>query len=53
MTKIPTVTYTYRDVIVTRNANPAGLRWQCHCNGSFMYADTLAGIKQLVKETLA
>jgi hypothetical protein len=53
MTKILTVTYNYRDVMVTRNSNPAGLMWQCHCNGSFMYADTLAGIRQLIRETLA
>jgi hypothetical protein len=53
MTKIPTVTYTYCDVMVTRNSNPAGLKWQCYCNGTFMYADTLAGIKQLIKDKLA
>jgi len=53
MTKIPTVTYTYRDVIVTENSNRAGLRWQCYCNGTFMYADTLAGIKQLIKGEVA
>jgi hypothetical protein len=52
MTKIPTVTYTYRDVIVTRNSNPAGLKWQCYCNGTFIYADTLAGIKGLIKGQL-
>jgi hypothetical protein len=53
MTKIPTATYTYCDVMVTRNSNPAGLKWQCYCNGSFMYADTLAGIRQLINEVRA
>jgi hypothetical protein len=46
-------TYWYRGELISRNANPVGLKWQVHCNGTFMYADTLAGIKQLVKETLA
>ena len=46
-------TYSYRGQLISRNSNPAGLRWQCYCDGTFMYADTLAGIKQLVKETLA
>jgi hypothetical protein len=43
----------YRGELISRNSNPAGLKWQCHCDGTFIYADTLAGIKQLVKETLA
>ena len=45
--------YWYRGELISRNCNPAGLMWQVHCNGSFIYADTLAGIKQLIKETLA
>jgi hypothetical protein len=46
-------TYWYFGELISRNANPYGLMWQCHCNGSFIYADTLAGIKQLIRETLA
>jgi hypothetical protein len=46
-------TYWYRGELISRNSNPAGLKWQAHCNGSFIYADTLAGIKQLIKDTLA
>lgn len=46
-------TYWYRGELISRNSNPAGLMWQCHCNGSFLYADTLQGIKQLVKGALA
>lgn len=45
--------YWYRGELISRNSNSAGLKWQCHCNGSFIYADTLAGMKQLIRETLA
>lgn len=43
----------YYGQLISRNANPYGLMWQCYCDGSFMYADTLAGIKQLIRESLA
>lgn len=46
-------TYLYFGQLISRNSNPAGLKWQCHCNGAFLYADTLEGIKQLVKGALA
>lgn len=45
--------YLYHGELVSRNSNPAGLKWQCHCNGSFMYADTLDGIRKLIREALA
>lgn len=50
---MPVVTHIYRGEIISRNPNVAGLKWQCHCNGSFMYADTLAGIRELIKRELA
>jgi hypothetical protein len=46
-------TYSYLGELISRNSNIAGLRWQCHCNGMFLYADTLEGIKQLIKEEVA
>ena len=49
---IPIATHIYRGEIIGRNPNIAGLKWQCYCNGSFLYADTLAGIKQLIKGAL-
>lgn len=49
---IPIATHIYRGEIISRNPNVAGLKWQCHCNGAFLYADTLAGIRQLVRESL-
>lgn len=45
--------YLYHGQLISRNANPAGLKWQCYCNVAFLYADTLQGIKQLVKGALA
>jgi hypothetical protein len=46
-------TYIYRGELISRNSNPAGLKWQAYCDGTFIYADTLAGIKQLIKDILA
>jgi hypothetical protein len=39
---------------LTRNDTPGSrLRWSAYVNGSFVYADTLAGIRQLVRAELA
>lgn len=46
-------TYWYRGELISRNSNVAGLKWQCHCNGAFLYADTLAGIKHLIEDNVA
>lgn len=46
-------TYSYLGQLISRNSNPAGLKWQCHCNGTFIYADTLAGLKQLIRGKVA
>jgi hypothetical protein len=45
-------TYWYFGELISRNANPYGLMWQCHCNGTFLYADTLEGIRGLIKGRL-
>ncbi len=44
--------HVYRGQIIGRNCSPSGVRWECYCNGTFIYADTLAGMKRLITETL-
>jgi len=53
MFMMPVATHIYRGEIISRNPNPAGLKWQCYCNGAFLYADTLTGIKRLIKDATA
>lgn len=52
MKLMPIASHIYRDIIIGRNCNIAGLKWQAYCNGMFIYADTLAGMKQLIRESL-
>ncbi len=49
---IPIATHIYKGVIIGRNPNIGALRWQAYCNGSFISADTLNGIKQLIRESI-
>lgn len=50
MSLTPIAIHAYMGQIITRNCNPSGLKWQCYYNGTFIYADTLAGIKRLIRE---
>ena len=43
--------YTYFGVIIFRNTEPNKLRWTARLdNGARLSADTLTGIKELIKE---
>lgn len=44
--------YWYRGCAITRSCNPAALRWLSYCDGRFLAADTLKGMRQIIKETL-
>jgi hypothetical protein len=44
--------HTYYGANLTPNQNIAGRRWQAYVGGTFVYADTLAGIKHMVRKTL-
>ena len=48
----PIATHLYYGCIIGRNPNPAALKWSCYCEGTFLAADTLAGMKQLIKQAL-
>jgi len=50
---IPVASHLYRDCIISRATRPNALRWQSYCEGRFISADTLAGIKLLIRETQA
>lgn len=50
---IPIACHVYRGEIIGRNPNPAALKWSCYCGGTFLAADTLAGMKALIREALA
>ena len=44
-------TRTYRGVnIYPAGPNTSGIRWYAHGSAGFLRADTLAGIKQLIRE---
>lgn len=40
---------TYKDCIIYRQYNGYRLPWVSYINGMFVYADTLAGIKKLIR----
>lgn len=50
---IPIAAHIYRGCIIGRNPNPGALKWEVYCDGRFLSADTLAGIKALIREALA
>ena len=52
MTRLYCVAYAYKGSFITRNNNPAALRWQSHCAGRFIAADTLRGMRDLITHTL-
>lgn len=44
---------TYRGCSITpASRNSAGMRWESYCAGRFIRADTLAGLKAFIRETL-
>ena len=46
-------TRTYKGCnIMPMGRNSWGGRWETYCNGIFLAADTLAGLKQFITETL-
>ena len=49
---IPIAMHIYRGCIIGRNHNPAALKWSSYCDGTFLAADTLRGMKRLITDTL-
>jgi hypothetical protein len=49
---IPIASHLYFSCIIGRNPNRGALRWQSYCEGRFLSADTLAGIKRLIREAM-
>lgn len=50
----PVMPRTYRGCDITpASRNSAGLRYESYCAGRFIRADTLAGIKAFIRDTLA
>lgn len=45
-------THTYRACNIWRNSRANALRWQSYCNGRFLAADTLAGMRALIRAEL-
>ena len=45
-------TYYGVNVYPITGQNAAGLRWEAHVDGRWVRADTLAGIKELIREAL-
>lgn len=43
------VHWYFGELITRASPNSAGMRWQVYFNGRFYRADTLAGIKQVIK----
>jgi hypothetical protein len=41
---------TYFEHLIYRNTEPNKLRWTAYVNGRFVAADTLAGIKEMIRE---
>ena len=41
---------TYFEHLIYRNTAPNKLRWTSRVNGHFVAADTLAGIKEMIRE---
>jgi hypothetical protein len=41
---------TYFEHLIYRNTEPNRLRWAARINGSFAAADTLAGIKEMIRD---
>lgn len=53
MKRQPRLIVEYRGCAIFRNTSPGyALRWQTTCNGLRLAADTLAGVKALIRETL-
>lgn len=51
--KAPTLARTYRGVdIFPADRNASGIRWNARVAGEYLRADTLQGIKRLIKEAL-
>ena len=52
--ELPMTVHTYRGVLIAPHAarhNPCGFRWSAYVEGEgFVYADTLAGMRELLLE---
>lgn len=42
---------TYFDHIIYRNTEPHKVRWTSRVDGRFVAADTLSGIKEMIRES--
>lgn len=47
---IPIATHVYKGCIIGRGTR--AMKYECYCNGRFISADTLAGMRQLITATL-
>jgi hypothetical protein len=52
MTRLYSVAYAYKGCFIIRNTSPTALKWTTYCAGTFLAADTLRGMRDLITHTL-